>query len=57
MLGIARDAGMPGGAEALAPINRLGRPEEVARLIAFLMSDDATYVTGAIYTIDGGMTP
>jgi NAD(P)-dependent dehydrogenase (short-subunit alcohol dehydrogenase family) len=57
MLGIARDAAMPGSDKALAPINRLGRPEEVAKLIAYLISDDSSYTTGAIYTIDGGMTP
>lgn len=57
MLAIARDASMPGSDQAQAPISRLGKPEEVARLCAFLLSDDASYTTGAIYTIDGGMTP
>lgn len=36
------------------PIPRLGRPEDVAALAAFLASDDADYITGACYTIDGG---
>jgi NAD(P)-dependent dehydrogenase (short-subunit alcohol dehydrogenase family) len=36
-------------------IPRLGRPEEVARLIAFLASDEASYITGATYTVDGGV--
>ena len=35
-------------------INRTGRPEEVAKLIAFLLSDESTYTTGSCYTIDGG---
>jgi NAD(P)-dependent dehydrogenase (short-subunit alcohol dehydrogenase family) len=36
------------------PIPRLGRPEEVADLIAFLASDRAGYITGASYDINGG---
>jgi NAD(P)-dependent dehydrogenase (short-subunit alcohol dehydrogenase family) len=34
--------------------DRLGRPEEVAKLACFLASDDAAYITGAAYTVDGG---
>ena len=37
------------------PVGRLGRPEEVAALVAFLVSDDAGFVTGATYDINGGM--
>lgn len=38
------------------PLNRLGAPEEVASVIAFLLSEDASYVTGANIAIDGGFT-
>jgi NAD(P)-dependent dehydrogenase (short-subunit alcohol dehydrogenase family) len=38
------------------PLRRLGRPEEVASLIAFLSSDEARYVTGVAVPIDGGLT-
>jgi meso-butanediol dehydrogenase/(S,S)-butanediol dehydrogenase/diacetyl reductase len=36
------------------PLNRLGRPEDVAALFAFLASDDATFITGQCFVIDGG---
>ncbi len=37
------------------PLGRLGTPEDVAGLVAFLASDDAAYVTGSTFVIDGGL--
>ncbi|MFO1376984.1 MAG: SDR family NAD(P)-dependent oxidoreductase [Steroidobacteraceae bacterium] len=40
---------------ASIPLNRPGEPEEVARLVRFLVSDEASYMTGAIIPVDGGL--
>jgi glucose 1-dehydrogenase len=38
------------------PMKKLGKPEDVAAVVAFLASDDAQYVTGSTYFVDGGLT-
>jgi acetoacetyl-CoA reductase len=37
------------------PLRRLGRPSEVARVVRFLLEDGSSYITGAMYTVNGGM--
>jgi NAD(P)-dependent dehydrogenase (short-subunit alcohol dehydrogenase family) len=42
--------------KARAPINRMGTPEEIAGAVLWLASDEASFATGSMFTIDGGMT-
>jgi len=44
------------GLAATVPLNRVGRPEEVAQTILYLASDKASFITGASYLVDGGKT-
>ena len=48
--------GMEDAVLPLHPIGRLGEPDEVASLCAFLASDEASFITGVSYLIDGGYT-
>ncbi len=41
--------------KSLIPFGRFGTPEEIARLVVFLASDEARYITGAEFAIDGGL--
>ncbi len=41
--------------KAAIPLKRLGRAEDVAKLVAFLVSDSASYITGEVIKVDGGM--
>ncbi len=56
MTGIASDELLK-RTKARIPLGRLGTPEEIARVVLFLASDAASYVTGAIVPMDGGANP
>ena len=63
MMAAIEEGASPGAAAAVhdgfaatIPMKRYGTPDEVAGVVAFLASEDAGYVNGAAYTVDGGMT-
>lgn len=47
--------GFAGAVQNKIPLKRFGQPEDVANLVAFLASDDASFITGSEYNIDGGI--
>jgi NAD(P)-dependent dehydrogenase (short-subunit alcohol dehydrogenase family) len=50
------DPGLEAALAAVHPMNRFGQPEEIAAMIRFLLSDEASFITGASYAVDGGHT-
>lgn len=46
----------PEGAARAHPLQRLGEPEDVARAVTFLLSGDASWITGVVLPVDGGLT-
>lgn len=47
---------MRAGFEKKAPIGRLGRPEDIANMVRFLLSEQAAFITGSAMVVDGGVT-
>jgi NAD(P)-dependent dehydrogenase (short-subunit alcohol dehydrogenase family) len=53
---IDADPGLLDRLVKLYPIGRLGKPEDIANAALFLASDEASFVTGSVFVIDGGIT-
>jgi 3-oxoacyl-[acyl-carrier protein] reductase len=44
-----------GNIKQMIPMARIGQPEEVAKVVRFLCSEDASYITGQVISVNGGM--
>ena len=53
-----KDVGIENSSDnvTLGPMNRPGKPEEMANAVAFLCSEEASYINGTNFLVDGGMT-
>ena len=51
-----RGGGVRGWYEAQTPLGRYGNPEELASFVSFLLSDEASFISGGIFPLDGGLT-
>ncbi len=52
----ARERGVEARIGHMTPLKRAGQPHEIAAMAAFLASDDASFVTGQLYSVDGGVS-
>jgi NAD(P)-dependent dehydrogenase (short-subunit alcohol dehydrogenase family) len=52
----ARAKGKEGRIGHMTPLQRAGQPHEIAAMVAFLASDDASFITGQLYAVDGGVS-